>query len=88
VFVPSGDLIVATGTVGAVSTLNRLNGRIVSVLDEGSAIHLTVECGGDLLDAEVTRVSAVTLDLALGREVTLLFKALSVRGDGVLQLTS
>ncbi|SMC91982.1 molybdenum ABC transporter ATP-binding protein [Rhizobium sp. RU36D] len=84
VFVPSGDIIVATEPVGAVSTLNRLSGKVVLMEQTGAGTMLHVDCAGDLLTAEVTRRSAEMLGLAQGREVVLLFKALSVGADSVL----
>lgn len=85
VFVPAGDIIIATEPVGSVSTLNRLKGKVVKMQDTGPALLLHIDCAGDMLSAEVTRRSAEMLGLVEGREVVLLFKALSVGAEGLFR---
>ncbi len=85
VFVPAGDIIIATEPVGSVSTLNRLKGKVVQMQDTGPALLLHIDCAGDMLSAEVTRRSAEMLGLVEGREVVLLFKALSVGAEGLFR---
>lgn len=83
VFVPVSDIVVATGPAEGLSTLNRMEGLIEECLEDGYGIRLRVNCAGQQMIADVTRRSAQHLGLAAGREVTLLFKTVSIAPQGV-----
>lgn len=88
VFVPASDLVLATGETGSLSTLNSLSGRVSAIFESGPTVLVRVDCGGEVLDAEVTRRSRAALDLEPGKPVSVLFKAVSVEAGGVYrQLT-
>jgi molybdate transport system ATP-binding protein len=60
------------------SARNRLPGTIASRRDEGPLVRITVDCGVRLV-ALVTRASADRLEFAVGRRVSAVVKAPSVR---------
>ncbi|MCM2440782.1 molybdenum ABC transporter ATP-binding protein [Agrobacterium vitis] len=85
-FIAASDLVLATGETGQLSTLNRLSGRVQAIFETGPGIVIRVDCSGQVIDAEITRRSLTALDLALGKPVSLLFKAVSVEAGGVYRL--
>ena len=86
VFVPISEIVIATGKVAGLSTLNRLSGQI-SAIEEGrdASVEVAVNCEGEVLRAEVTKRSAESLGLSLGQPVHLLFKTVSLAQDGLFR---
>lgn len=87
-FIPVSDIVLATGALDGVSTLNRLNGVVKWVDDIGKTVLVKVDCSGQLVEAEITQRSRYTLNLEPGRPVSVLFKAVSVEAGSVYRLTS
>ncbi|MCL6706144.1 molybdenum ABC transporter ATP-binding protein [Pseudomonas sp. R2.Fl] len=85
VFVPAAEIVLATGAVGLLSTLNRLPGVVVEVTEREGGATVMVDCAGEHLLANVTSRSAEALSLAPGKPVTLLFKAVSLGPEGVFR---
>lgn len=86
VFVPVADIMLATAEVNGLSALNRLAGRITEIQREnGSAVAVVVDCGGERVAVEVTRRSATQLGLAIGKPVHLLFKTVSIAPEGLFR---
>lgn len=77
----ASDIVLSTGPVDGLSTLNRLSGLVSGIEVHGQAVDVTVTCNGVPVLARVTRRSARSLDLAPGRPVHVLFKALSIAPD-------
>lgn len=75
---------ILTGFLLRTSCRNLLRGRITAVTTESLRTRVSVDVGGCVLDARVTRDSAVSLGLCPGREVVLLVKApfVSLRQPG------
>jgi molybdate transport system ATP-binding protein len=86
-FIPVSDIVLATGTLDGVSTLNRLNGVVQIIADIGKTVLVKVDCSGQSVEAEITQRSRQVLDLAPGKPVSVLFKAVSVEAGGVYRLT-
>lgn len=86
-FVPAADIVLATGDVTGVSTLNRLQGVVQFVAEIGNTVLVKVNCSGQSIEAEITRRSLHTLELTPGAAVSVLFKAVSVDTAGVFRLT-
>ncbi|CAH0339768.1 molybdenum ABC transporter ATP-binding protein [Rhizobium sp. CECT 9324] len=86
VFVPVADIVLATADVGGLSALNRLAGEITDIQREnGAAVAIVVDCGGEHMVVEVTRRSATQLELAIGKPVHLLFKTVSIAPEGLFR---
>jgi molybdate transport system ATP-binding protein len=86
VFVPMADIVLATASVDGLSTLNRLAGHIAAIrAQNGAAVEVTVDCGGERMIVEVTRRSAALLELAIGKPVHLLFKTVSIAPEGLFR---
>ncbi|WP_321379446.1 molybdenum ABC transporter ATP-binding protein [Rhizobium sp.] len=86
-FVPAADLVLATGPLARVSTLNRLTGVVQWIAEIGKTVLVKVDCSGQTIEAEITRRSLQALDLVPGATVSVLFKAVSVDAAGVFRLT-
>ena len=72
------DVAIATGRPEGLSILNILPATILDMSDSGpTAVGLRLDCGGTVLVAEITRLSAETLGLARGRAVHALVKSVS-----------
>jgi len=72
------DVAIATGRPEGLSILNILPATILEMADTGpTAVGLRLDCGGTVLVAEITRLSAATLGLAPGRSVHALVKSVS-----------
>ena len=72
------DVAIATGRPEGLSILNILPATILEVHATGpTAVGLRLDCGGTMLVAEITRLSAETLGLAPGRPVYALVKSVS-----------
>jgi molybdenum ABC transporter, ATP-binding protein len=85
VFVPAAEIVLATGEVGLLSTLNRLQGVVEKVSEREGGATVVVDCAGEHLLANVTSRSAAALELAPGKSVTLLFKAISLGPEGMFR---
>ncbi len=75
-----GDVVLWTGdreVPVASSARNRLRGRIVRLVPQGSTVRVTVDCAFPLV-ALITRASADEMGLAEGQEVTAVFKASAI----------
>lgn len=86
-FVPVSDIVLATGAVEHISTLNRLNGVVQWIAVIGKTVLVKVDCCGQLIEAEITLRSRQLLHLEPGARVSVLFKAVSVEAGGVYRLT-
>lgn len=86
-FVPAADIVLATGEVTGISTLNRLQGVVQFIAEIGKTVLVKVNCSGQSIEAEITRRSLHTLELTPGAAVSVLFKAVSVDAAGVFRLT-
>jgi len=72
------DVAIATGRPEGLSILNILPATILEMTDTGpTAVGLRLDCGGTVLVAEITRLSAATLGLEPGRAVHALIKSVS-----------
>lgn len=60
-----------------VSALNVLAGKVAAISADGAEALVTVDCGGDRLVARITRFSLETLQLAEGRPVHAVVKAVT-----------
>jgi molybdate transport system ATP-binding protein len=85
-FVPAADIVLATGALNGVSTLNRLSGVVQTVAEIGKTVLVKVDCSGQSVEAEITRRSLQALQLMPGAKVSLLFKAVSADAAGVFRL--
>jgi len=72
------DVAIATARPEGLSILNILPAKILEMADTGpTAVGLRLDCGGTVLVAEITRLSAATLGLEPGRAVHALVKSVS-----------
>ena len=72
------DVAIATARPEGLSILNILPATILDMTDAGpTAVGLRLDCGGTVLVAQITRLSAETLALAPGRAVHALIKSVS-----------
>jgi molybdate transport system ATP-binding protein len=72
------DVGIATGRPEGLSILNILPATILDMADTGpTAVGLRLDCGGTILVAQITRLSAETLGLIPGRAVHALIKSVS-----------
>jgi molybdate transport system ATP-binding protein len=85
VLVPAQEVVLATGAVSGLSTLNRLSGHVLACRDLGSSTEVTVDCSGTPITARITRLSARNLELAPGKPVTVLFKALTIAPESLFR---
>lgn len=77
------DVMLALEEPQKISALNMFAGTISAVIPSGNAsVDVAVSCSGETIMARVTRQSAVTLDLAPGRRVFAVVKAVSVSAPG------
>ena len=73
------DISIALSRPADISVLNVLEGRIIDIhaqQDAGAAVRVAI--GGSVLTARITRYSAERLQLAAGRDVFVLIKAVSL----------
>lgn len=85
VFVPAQEVVLATGEVSGLSTLNQLPGQVTAIRDLGSSTEVTVDCSGVPIIARITRLSARNLGLEVGRPVKVLFKALTIAPESLFR---
>jgi molybdate transport system ATP-binding protein len=71
------DLIVAVEEPRGLSIRNQLRGRVVSITHDGGADLVEVDIGGALLLARITAAATRDLQLAPGKDVWALVKAVS-----------
>ena len=60
------------------STRNQISGEVTAVKLGGIMAEVTVDIGGQIIVAAITRESAESLELAAGDKVTVLIKATEV----------
>jgi molybdate transport system ATP-binding protein len=70
----SGDILLAVSPPEGLSAQNILPGRIQRIDSADYEVGLLVDCG-KILDVTLTRSAVETLQLSLGQEVWLIFKA-------------
>ena len=79
-FVQARDVAIAPAQLEKLSIRNQLRGRIVALAKDGTVgpyAELTLNIGGQLLNARLTRASIAELDLAVGQEAYALIKSVS-----------
>ncbi len=72
------DILVSTRPIAS-SARNSFRGTVLTLADLGAVMALSVDCSGVLFTVFLTRVSCAQMGLAAGSDVTLTFKATSVR---------
>ena len=72
------DILVSPRPIAS-SARNFFRGTVLTMADLGAVIALSVDCSGVLFTVFLTRVSCAQMGLAAGSDVTLTFKATSVR---------
>lgn len=76
--VKASQVLIGLGEV-RVSARNCLPGRILSIIEGAVSDFINIEiAGGHVMTANVTRDSVETLGLLVGRDVTVIFKAMNV----------
>lgn len=85
VLIPAHEVVLATGAVSGLSTLNRFAGHVLSCRDLGPSTEVSVDCSGIPVLARITRLSARSLALETGKPVTVLFKALTIAPDSLFR---
>ena len=82
-FIPARDVSLSTASIRQVSILNRVDGMIDALRDQGDSVLARVRCGtGECLLARITHRSRDELELAAGARVQALIKSVAVRtGD-------
>ncbi|MFK7945260.1 MAG: molybdenum ABC transporter ATP-binding protein [Paracoccaceae bacterium] len=72
------DVSIAKGPVEGLSIRNRLPGRITGIeADEGPFAEVTMDCGGQVLKARISRMALADLGLAEGAEISALIKSVA-----------
>ena len=77
--IPAREVSLATAPVRHISILNRVEGEIDALREQGPSVLARVRCGGQKLLARITRRSAQELALAPGVRVQALIKSVAVR---------
>jgi molybdate transport system ATP-binding protein len=73
------DVALAVGEPGRLSIRNRLNATVTAIAeDEGQAVSVRLDVGGETLVAAVTREAVRALDLTVGQPVVALIKATAI----------
>ena len=73
------DVALAVGEPGRLSIRNRLNATVTAIAeDEGQAVSIRLDVGGETLVAAVTREAVRALDLMVGQPVVALIKATAI----------
>ena len=82
--IAAGEVILGTGTPGAVSALNVLSGTVERVrTGDGPGVLVSVRTGAGTLLARVTKRSADRLDLSPGRACHAIVKAVAIAREDV-----
>lgn len=84
-FVPAGDIVLASEAPSAISTLNRLSGVVIGLTEGASSVRVELDCNGERLIAEVTRLSAGRLGIDLGKRFHLLFKTVRLEPENLFR---
>ena len=71
------DVMIATQRPVGLSALNVMAGRIVALDPQGALVDIRLDCGGRTVVARLTRQSAHSLDLDVGRDVYAVVKTVS-----------
>lgn len=87
VFVPAADVILAAGVPDEISTLNRLEGVVACIEENGATATVTLDCNGEMLAAEVTRRSVQRLRIAPGKRLYALFKAVNMAPESLFRVS-
>lgn len=85
VFVPAADVVLASGLPEEISTLNRLPGTVAAVRPGPTSIAVELDCNGERLLAEVTRLSAERLGIAPGKSLYALFKTVRMEPESLFR---
>ena len=81
--IPARDVSLSTTAVDHVSILNRVDGEIETLSDQGDSMLAAVRCGEQSLLARVTHRSVDELKLKVGVKVQALIKSVAVRTGAV-----
>ena len=81
--VPATDIILALERPENISALNHLSGAIISIVNDGPHVLVSLDCSGQRLVSRITLLSAERLALKPGLRVHALFKAVTVDGGSV-----
>ena len=77
------DVMIATAKPQHISALNVFEGRVTAVTEAGrSSVNVAISCSGSVIVARITRQSCAGLELAPGKPVFAIVKAVSVSGPG------
>ena len=77
------DVMIATEKPKHISALNIFSGRVAAVTEaDGSSVNVAVSCSGQVIMARITRQSCAALEIASGKPVFAVVKAVSVSGPG------
>jgi molybdate transport system ATP-binding protein len=77
--VRAGDVALATARPEHISTLNILDGRVLSIVEAGESAMVSIRCGSVTLQARVTRHSVRMLGLCPEKQAYAIIKAMAVR---------
>ena len=77
--IPARDVSLATTPIDRLSILNRVDGVVDAIDDQGDSALARVRCGDQFLLARVTRRSVDELGLVAGTGVQALIKSVAVR---------
>jgi molybdate transport system ATP-binding protein len=79
VHIPARDVMLATEAPRGLSALNILEGRVREIgTGDGGTVEIQVDCGGDLVNARITRFSCEKLGLAVGTRVYAVIKTVAL----------
>ena len=81
--IPARDVSLATTPAKHVSILNRVDGVVDALREQGGSVLVRVRCGEQKLLSRVTRRSVDELGLAVGVRVQALIKSASVRAEPI-----
>ncbi|MDO9415707.1 molybdenum ABC transporter ATP-binding protein [Pararhizobium sp.] len=85
--IAASDIMLAMARPEGISALNILEGLVTKIDPVGETdVMVSVDCGGDMLVAKLTRYSAGLLDLKAGMPVFALFKAVSINSEDLFRL--
>jgi molybdopterin-binding protein len=71
------DIILSFNKISS-SARNCIAGKVLELSDQGSLVRITVKCSGQPITVNITRASCDDMNLTIGQEVYLLFKAQNV----------
>jgi molybdate transport system ATP-binding protein len=76
------DILVGTSRPEGLSAQNVIEGIVESARETDARVLLCVRCGGETVEAAITRQAMTTLSIETGQRVWLIFKALAVHSLG------